>query len=100
MSAMPARRLRAPEDLALTDTIAEVFAALSDEGAKDFANEIVHALLQARADGDLSPINDSINKWYRTLLFVQRKGFLDSWDEDHTEDPTYSPDELRDRLKL
>lgn len=76
MTAMPvpAERVWNPDDLLLTESIREVFDALSEEGAKRFALELMTSLMEAKEKADLSPVNSVITAWYRTMLFVEEPG--------------------------
>ena len=70
--------IRNPEDLGLPPEADEVFAALSEEGARSFSKEIIHALLKAQSRGNFRPVKDVVEAWYRTLQFVKAPDHRDA----------------------
>jgi hypothetical protein len=64
-----------PEDLALPPEAEEVFDHLTEEGARNFSREIMHALYQAQAKGNLRPVRDVVEAWYRSLLLKQHPDY-------------------------
>jgi hypothetical protein len=56
------------QDLGLPPEAGEVFESLTESGDDHFSREIVQALLVAQAKGDLRPVLDVVEAWYRTLL--------------------------------
>ncbi|HYP22942.1 MAG TPA: DUF6247 family protein [Actinomycetota bacterium] len=71
MTSIPDRIVR-PEELGLPSEAREVFDRLTTEGARAFSRDIVQALLEAQARGNLRPVRDVVDAWYRTLQFVQQ----------------------------
>ncbi|HEX2051988.1 MAG TPA: DUF6247 family protein [Actinomycetota bacterium] len=77
-------RLARVKNIALTDRIVDVLDALSQDGAKQFASELLRAMAQAKKDDDITPINRVIEEWYRTMLFVEgNPGFRAAYDNAH-----------------
>lgn len=66
-----ADRIDRPEDLNLPPEAAEVFAHLTAEGAERFSREIMDALIKAQMKGNLRPVRDVVEAWYRSLKLVQ-----------------------------
>lgn len=64
-------RIRHPENLDLPPEAADVFAALSPEGSQTFSQEILHALIKAQMKGNLRPVRDVVEAWYKTLVAVR-----------------------------
>lgn len=56
----------------------EVFSHLTEEGKATFLNGFLEALFQSRALSDLRPLQNFVNAWYRTLLFVERPTFREA----------------------
>lgn len=85
MSAMSAEKLREPEQLysptSYERQAAEVADALTPEGTKEFAHQVMEAIDHSRDSGNLRPLNNVIESWYRTLVFMSREGFLEKWEE-------------------
>lgn len=59
---------------------------LTDKGVREFAGELVEAVIQAKHANDLRPIQDVIEAWYRTSLFIRDPGFLKAVAEDDDEE--------------
>ena len=59
---------------------------LTDKGVREFAGELVAALVQAKHDNDLRPVQEVIESWYRTSLFIKEPGFLKSLGDDADEE--------------
>lgn len=75
---MPAERIERPERLRLPAdlaTLQDVFSELTEVGAKRFAAELLDALEKGRVKGDLAPVAEVVEVWFRTLAFVRRQGF-------------------------
>lgn len=88
-------------DLADSDDIFAAFQRhLSESGRAQFNREIVHALVQAKKTNDLRPVQEVIDAWFRTWLFVADPGFtraLASLDYDEAD---ISREEQREILRL
>lgn len=54
----------------------EVVAHLKPEGIQLFVREIVAAVYVSQQTGDLRPLQDVIEAWYRSLRFIRDPGFL------------------------
>lgn len=67
MSRSPAEEILHPQDLRLPPEAEKVFESLTEQGAEIFAREIIKALVQAEAGGNLQPVRDTVEAWYRTL---------------------------------
>ncbi|HEX9774738.1 MAG TPA: DUF6247 family protein [Actinomycetota bacterium] len=72
---------------------------LADKGAREFAGELVAALVKARHENDLRQVQEVIEGWYRTALFVREPGFLKSLCEGGDEE-SIGHDERRRLLGL
>jgi hypothetical protein len=64
-----------PQDLNLPPETETVFAHLTKHGAEVFSQEITRALLQAQDKGNLRPVKDVVEAWYRTLLLWSQPGY-------------------------
>ncbi len=113
MSALPARELegqhprpdvkiRVPEDLPLPKPdVRKVFANLTPEGAKDFAQEILEALEKSRDQRDLRAVVEVVEAWHRTLLFVEdHPAFMDAWADPQEDDPPHTSEDIAKRLNV
>src|SRR5688500_410372 len=101
MTAMPADKVTRPEELSIAcpERIAEVLEYLTDEGARDLAEQMFTALARAKAAGDLRPVNEVLESHYRTLLFLQSPEFEERWDQAQSADgEAVAIDEARNRL--
>jgi hypothetical protein len=102
MSAMPAEKLREPEELWYVpqsfseEDIEKILAALPEPLGPKFFGQMFHAIREAKEEGDLRPINLVLESWWRTLLFETRPKFDKLWDEDLDEEPL-SLDDIRRR---
>ncbi len=54
---------------------------VSPQGGWEFMRQMMAAVKQAHAEGDLAPINRVIESWYRTMLFVGRPHFFERWEQ-------------------
>jgi hypothetical protein len=104
---MLADPIREPESIELPDEVEEVFAALTDSGAKEFSGQLVAALRETVTRGDFRPVQDVIDSWYRSLLFHRQTSLVEEQEiqEDvdrilASEEPGMSLEELRKDLKL
>jgi hypothetical protein len=65
--------------LAIDNDVVDVIVhALRPDVAQEFLNELLAAIAQAKNSDDVTPINDVIEAWYRTMLFVKKPGFKDA----------------------
>lgn len=71
MQQATAEVIRHPEDLHLPPEAVEVFRHLSKEGSAIFSQEIVQAVIDSQRKGNLRPLEELIEAWYRTLLLRQ-----------------------------
>lgn len=104
MSAIPAERIRRPELLPLPEDEAKVravFEHLTEEGAREFADEIVMATYRSRETGDLRPLVETIDAWYRTLLVMadpeSRDRFTEMMAREKSEGHGYTKEEILER---
>ena len=72
---------------------------LTDKGVRGFAGELVSALVQAKHENDLRPVQEVIESWYRTSLFIREPGFLKALGDEGAEEPI-SREERRRLLGL
>lgn len=62
--------------LEISDDIIQVIAEhLDEDRAKEFVNELLKAIAVAKEQDDVTQINEVIEAWYRTMLFLQKEGF-------------------------
>lgn len=96
MSPVPAEVIERPQDLNLPPEMEEVFAHLTHHGAEAFTREIVHALRQAQAKGNLRPVSDVIEAWYRTLRMRQHPDYTDSvrWTREDRPRETFAAEKI------
>jgi hypothetical protein len=89
------------EDLELPDAerISAVEAALTEEGSRAFLLELLRSLTQAQAMGNMRPIQDTIDAWYRTLVFI-RNGADAHYQEEEDEGRLLNAGEVRESLDL
>lgn len=110
MSAMPAERVRDPEELYAPRDIDDeqiqhlLTHHLTDESRVKFLAELLRAFRQAKVEGDLGHINRVVEAWTRTVL-VQNEGFDAKWqraqaDAKDSSAPVLSLDDVRAKLKL
>ena len=80
---MPADRLTAPRDLSLTPRVEKVLRALDNDAKMRMLDQLLDAFAEAREKEDLTPINDVIEAWYRSMLFVAEggEGFVEEFHE-------------------
>lgn len=93
-------KITRPEDLDLPKEAIDVFAALTPKGAETFSREIVEALLKAQRKGNLRPIKDVVDAWYRSLLLVRDPTHLEAvaWAKKTRKRTGISLDELKERF--
>lgn len=87
------------------DRVTQVFSELNARGASRFSQEIVAALIESRQKSDLRPLQDAVEAWYRSLLFIRDQHFLESVAaqaalEKKGERRIFEDDEIRTRLGL
>lgn len=105
MSAMPAAKLREPEQLYVPPSskereLQDVLDHATPEGAKEFMRQVMAAVQESQETDDLRPINTVIESWYRTLVFLSRPDFekkLEEAQEAAVSGPRLSRDDLRQR---
>jgi hypothetical protein len=100
MSAMPAEKLREPEQLYTPDfpahMVHDIENSLTEAGGREFFRQVRVAYERARLEGDLRPLNDVFESWYRTLVFASDPSFEGYWDEaQKTTDLGMTAEELR-----
>lgn len=68
--------VRAPSDLELPlpAQLDAVWPALTPDGAQSLARELLAAVREAKEKDDLRPVQEVIEAWYRSLLFIQKHG--------------------------
>jgi hypothetical protein len=74
MAAPPAPITQA-SDFKLPPKVSEVFANLTQEGERQFIDEMLAALESADEHDDFRSVLDVVEAWYRTLLVVRDPGF-------------------------
>lgn len=109
MSAMPESKVTDPRDLYVPEVTREqvnhlLEAHLTDESRVAFIQEFVDALYVSKAEGDLVHINRVVEAWTRSAIMVNDT-FHQKWERSeqaiHDVDcPTYTLDEIRERLSL
>jgi hypothetical protein len=83
MGAMRAdNRLRTPEELSTfpQEKLDAIVENLTKEGGRMFFREVAQATLRAKVEGDLTPLNNVFEAWYRTLRFVASPDADERWD--------------------
>jgi hypothetical protein len=102
MSAMPAAKLREPEELYVPPNFSpedarKLLAILSAEDGQRFAEQVFLAVEQAKHEGDLRPINLVVESWWRTMAFEKRPRFQKLWDASEEAEPPLSLEDVRRR---
>ena len=87
------------KNLAVSDVVTEVLTALEPEGAQKFVGEMLDALAEAKENDDVTPINDVITSWYRTMLFAQKASFPEAIETARDPKRKKRPRSLQDVLK-
>lgn len=94
MTAMPAEKLTDPRQLYSVPRLDEEFAMevasnLNPREWATFMKDVLDSVRQSHAEGDLRILNDTLEAWVRTFLFMGRPEFQDRWKEmqGSTEDP-------------
>ncbi|MDQ3953283.1 MAG: hypothetical protein M3279_10040 [Actinomycetota bacterium] len=106
MGAMPADRLTGPRDLGFTPRVEKVLRALDNDGKMRMLDQLLDAFAEAREKDDLTPINDVIETWYRSMLFVAEggEGFVEEFQDGFRQivegEGGATLDEVRRRLNL
>jgi len=101
MSALPAPVLEpANLDLPLPAQLEAVRPALSENGAKLFLEQLLDAIAQAKETNDLRPVQEVIEAWYRSLLFVQAPGHEEAMNAAPDEGKGLTHDEVKARLGI
>lgn len=67
-----------PEDLGLPPEADEVLSHLTPGGSAAFSQEIMRALMQAQSKGNLRPVRDVVEAWYRTLVLRSQPDYMES----------------------
>jgi hypothetical protein len=98
VSADPAAlgRIERIEDLGLPPEAQEVLRSLTDYGEDRFSGQIIQALFEAQKKGDLRPVLDVVETWYRTLLVRNHPDYMESvrWAADGGSGESYQAEEL------
>ena len=84
------------------ELLSEVFEELGPGRARLFVEEIMQALIYARSENDLRPLNQTVERWTRAMAFV-RQGFTAAdlmSAESIRSAPASSLAEIRERLRL
>lgn len=74
MGALPPERLAQPRDLRCTPRAASLLGARDNEAKSRLLDQLLAAFAEARENGDLAPINDVIEAWYRSVLLDEKGG--------------------------
>lgn len=87
------------QDLNLPPEAETVFEHLTEPGAERFSYEIVQALVRAQARGDLRPVFDVVDAWYRTLVMKTHPDYLKAvrWARAGGSGESFSAEELKTR---
>lgn len=93
-------RIERAEDLDLPPEAREVFGHLTEDGSTQFSQEIIEALWQAQEKGNLRPVKDVVDAWYRSLLIWRDSEHQDAttWAKRTRQRSGVSLEELRDKL--
>ncbi len=102
MSAMSAAQIREPEGLFEPDfqdaRVDEIAENLSPDGSREFFRQIFQAVAQSRREGDLRYLNEVLESWYRTMIFVSTPGFREKIDLARTDPgPRLTVKDIRNR---
>lgn len=103
MSAMPAEKLREPEKLySPPEHFKDAVEKLIDELPPDMARQLVRQFLAAvdrsRTQEDLRPLDDIVQSWFRSLMFMSRPRFEALWVEAQgTDGPRLTLEDIRER---
>lgn len=87
MSAMAAAEpVREPEELYsipedLKSELLGFIEVLPLESGRKFVHQLFEALARSKHEGDLRPLNELLESWTRTWLFMTRPRFDELWDE-------------------
>jgi hypothetical protein len=107
MSSTPAEKITRPAELwlpARLERASEVFASLTPKGQAAFISEFVEALYAARSTDNLRPLQDVVEKWYRTLVARRSPDYEAgiAWAREHEPSPDDLVDvqELRERMGI
>jgi hypothetical protein len=107
MSSSSAERITHPSELWLPSRLEranEVFASLTPSGRARFISEFVEALYVARSTDNLRPLQDVVEKWYRTLVARRSPDYEAgiAWAREHEPSPDDLVDvqELRERMGI
>lgn len=107
MSPTPAEKITRPAQLwlpARLERANEVFASLTPRGQAEFISEFVQALYEARSTDNLRPLQDVVEKWYRTLVARRSPDYEAgiAWAREHEPSPDDLVDvqELRERMGI
>lgn len=95
-SAPSVDRIERIADLMLPPEAEAVFDHLTKGGAERFSQEIVQALFRAQMKGDLRPVLDVVESWYRTLLVRNHPDYEESakWARAGGSGATYPAEDL------
>lgn len=102
------RVVHEPAELDIPPEMAEILAALTDEGRSDFIAELFASLTKAKATNSLTPVQTAIDAWHRSMVIAQRMkerhggtdGLLDWETEVMENEPPLSPEEIREILQV
>jgi hypothetical protein len=101
MSAMPAEKLRDPEELYVPPDFSEedvekLVSHMPPELGSKLLGQMFHAVRQAQTERDLRPINLLMESWWRTMMFESRPRFDELWNE-HLDEEPLSLEDIRQR---
>jgi hypothetical protein len=91
-----------PQELGLPPEAERVLEALTEHGAPVFSRDITRAIFQAQATGNLRPVRDVVEAWYRTLLLKSHPDYKDAvrWARDENPVDTFeNPQDLVSRYR-
>lgn len=93
-------RIERVQDLDLPPEAREVFTHLTEDGSTQFSQEIIAALWQAQEKGNLRPVKDVVDAWYRSLLIWRDSAHGDAttWAKRTRRRSGVPLEELRDKL--
>lgn len=106
MTAMPAERLTDPTQLYSAPPMGEelmmdIATNLAPKEWAAFTKDVIDAMRQSQEEGNFRPLNETVEAWVRTFLFMGRPEFYARWEEMQvTTEKPLTLDELKARRRL
>ena len=90
-----------PQEMGLPPEAEQVLEALTERGAPVFSQEITRAIFKAQATGNLRPVRDVVEMWYRTLLFKNQPGYQEivRWSHSGDEPDRFPAEDLVEQYR-